>query len=251
MFHDPRIRRVIARRHRNRFDSAADRRPDTLRDHHVCRLNDRLKAGIAEPVHRHPRRGHRKAGSQRRDARNVVTLRSVRLAAAENHLFDFRRVELRRPGEDIADAVRGQIIGPGDVERATMRLGQRRPPARDDHGFSHSAPLLRAKGPPGPPACNLVEARNRRVGVSGLRSIPWPHAQGHRDARSVSRVELTGHIRDEQEPLRRAAELGGDAPVAVGRRPSRQPPCRSTARCTGQIAIRRGAEDQPLRQLAA
>ena len=62
---------------------------------HVRGLRDRLKTGRAEAVHREARRRHRQAGAQRRDARDVVPLHTVRLTAAQDHVLDFSRDRAR------------------------------------------------------------------------------------------------------------------------------------------------------------
>jgi hypothetical protein len=62
---------------------------------------------------------------------------AMRIGTTENHIFDFSRVKLRRFGQDLLNAMRGQIIWPRHVERAAKRLGQRSPRAGDDDGFSH------------------------------------------------------------------------------------------------------------------
>ena len=85
-----------------------------------------------------PGHGDRQPGADGGDAGHVHALRAVGLAAAEDHVFDLGRVELRHLAEHVRDAVGGQVVGPGQVERAAKRLGQRRPRAGNDDGFSHS-----------------------------------------------------------------------------------------------------------------
>src|SRR5205814_1510638 len=76
-------------------------------------------------------------GAQRGDARDVVALRAVRLAAAEDHLFHFLGIEPRRLAEHVLDGVGGEIVGTRHVEAATVRLRERCARAGDDDRFSH------------------------------------------------------------------------------------------------------------------
>jgi hypothetical protein len=103
----------------------------------VGRHRNGLQAGRAEPVHGGAGRRHRQPGAHRRHARDVVALRPVRLAAAEDHVLHFLHVELRHLTEGVLDAMRGEIVGPGQVERSAERLRKGRSRAGDDDGFSH------------------------------------------------------------------------------------------------------------------
>jgi hypothetical protein len=62
----------------------------------------------------------------------------VRLAAAEDHVLDLRRGELRHLAQDVPDAVGGQVVRSRQVERPAMGLGQGRPAAGDHDGFSQA-----------------------------------------------------------------------------------------------------------------
>ena len=187
---DPRVRRVIALHHRDRLDSAADRGFRAFVHNHVRRLDDRLQTGIAEAVHSRARRRHRQAGSQRRDARNVVTLRPVRLSAAENDFFDFGSVELRHLAQHIGDAVRREIIGAGHIERAAMRLGQRRPTAGDNDGFSHDSHI----------SWHAMSADARPVRPT--EQLDWErfgsHIRAHLDPATVPGLDLSQPMSVEQ-----------------------------------------------------
>jgi hypothetical protein len=66
-----------------------------------------------------------------------VALGTVRLAAAQDDVLDFLLVELRRLAEHVGDAVRCQVRRQRHVERAALRLGERRTGAGDDDSFSH------------------------------------------------------------------------------------------------------------------
>ena len=71
------------------------------------------------------------------DAGHVLPLLPGRLGAAEDDVADLGRVDLRHLAEHVADAVRGQIVGAAQVERAAERLRQRSARAGNDDGFSH------------------------------------------------------------------------------------------------------------------
>ena len=85
---------------------------------------------------------HRQPGADRRDARDVVPLRALGEAAAEDDVLDLGRIELRHFPQHVGDAVCGQVVGPGQVERTAKRLRQRRPRTGDDNGLAHN--LLRS-----------------------------------------------------------------------------------------------------------
>src|SRR3989454_10990188 len=79
---------------RSRLDAAADHDVGAVVDDVVGRDRDRLEPRGAEAVHREATDAHREPGADRRDARDVVALRAVGLAAAEN------RSEERRVGKE-------------------------------------------------------------------------------------------------------------------------------------------------------
>ncbi len=133
----PRIGGAVAHHHRDRFNAAAEDRVSAFLHDHVRGLHDRLQARVAESVHREAGRGDRQSGAKRRHACDVVPLRAMRLAAAEDHVLDYRRIELRHFAQDIGNAMTGEIIGTGHVERPAVCLRQRRAAAGDHDGFSH------------------------------------------------------------------------------------------------------------------
>src|SRR5439155_221250 len=137
----PGVRVAVALGHRDRFHAAADHDVGAVVDDVVRGDRDGLEARGAEAVQREPGDRHREPRAHRRHAGDVVALRAVRLAAAHDHVLDLFRVELRHLAEDVLDAVGGEIVGAREVERATERLGERRPRAGDDDGFSHDGLL--------------------------------------------------------------------------------------------------------------
>src|SRR4029450_12768189 len=64
-----------------------------------------------------------------------------RVAAAPDHFPARFRVELRDLAQDVLDCMGREVVGPGEIERAAERLGQRRPRAGDEDGFSHEGLL--------------------------------------------------------------------------------------------------------------
>src|SRR4029450_9484045 len=67
-----------------------------------------------------------------------MPLRTMWLTASQDHFFDLGSADLRRLLQHMLNAMGGKIVRPRQVERSSMRLGQRRPAARDDDGFSRS-----------------------------------------------------------------------------------------------------------------
>ena len=86
---------VIADDEADAFHAAADRRVRAFIHDLMGHHRNRLQTGRAEPVHRNRRDRDRQTRQQRRHSRDIVALHSVRLAAAENDVFDFFRIQLR------------------------------------------------------------------------------------------------------------------------------------------------------------
>ncbi len=128
---------VIANDQADAFHAAADGRVRAFADDLVSRHRNRLQAGRTEPIHGDRRGRNRQTGQQRGHAGDVVALHAVRLAAAENDVFDLLRIELRRFAQHILDAMRGQLVRPRHVEGAAKRF--RKPGSRTGnyYGFSH------------------------------------------------------------------------------------------------------------------
>ena len=104
------------------------------------------KPGRAEAIDRRPGHGHRQAGADRGDAGHVRALRAFGIGAAQENVFDLGRIELRHLLEHVRDAMRGQIVGPGQIERTAKTLGQRRARAGNHDGFSHRSNLPETEG---------------------------------------------------------------------------------------------------------
>ena len=104
----------------------------------VSRQRDGLQARRTKAIDRGPRHGHRQARANRGHASHVGSLRAFGIGTA--HDTHPRSRQGRVTGSFLStsrDAMRGQIIGPGQVERTAKALGQRRARAGDHDGFSH------------------------------------------------------------------------------------------------------------------
>ena len=73
---------------------------------------------------------------KRRDARHVRPLLAFGISAADDHVLDLGRADLRHPLEDRLDAVGHHVVRPRDIERTAERLGQRRPQTFNDNSFA-------------------------------------------------------------------------------------------------------------------
>jgi hypothetical protein len=91
-------------------------------DNLVRRHGNRLQARRTEPVHGGRRHGNRQTGQHGGDPGHILSLRSVRLGAAEYHVLHFARVELRNGVQHGLNAVRGQVVRPGRIKRAAKRF---------------------------------------------------------------------------------------------------------------------------------
>ena len=81
---------VVANDQTDGFHAAADGGLGAFAHDLVRGHRNGLQAGRTEAVHGDGGGRNREAGEQRRHARDVVALHAVRLAAAEDHVFDFR-----------------------------------------------------------------------------------------------------------------------------------------------------------------
>ena len=145
VLHQPGIEDVflvpVVLQHGDRFGAAGHDDVGALVHDLVRAERDRLQTRRAEPVDRRARRGHRQPGQHRGVSRHVEALRSLRERAAENHVFDLGGVELRNLLQEVLDAHRREIVGPGQVEGAPERLGHGRAGAGDDYCFTHEVLL--------------------------------------------------------------------------------------------------------------
>ena len=64
------------------------------------------------------------------------------ICTAEDHVFNFSRIKLRHLGQNLLNAMRREVIRPRQVKRPAKRLGQWRPRAGNDNGFSHERLIL-------------------------------------------------------------------------------------------------------------
>ncbi len=160
-FLENRIRAIVALRHANALDAATDRRVHPFIHDLVRDQRDGLQSGRAESIDRGPGNRCGQTGEHGGDARDIVPLRTMRLAAAENHVFDLCWIELRRFAQNIFDAMRGQLIRTRDVERPAKRFSQRGTRTGNYHCFSHASPKCSSLQET---AANCAKERESRLG---------------------------------------------------------------------------------------
>ena len=127
---------VAARDQRDAFDAAADRHVGALVEDLVGGHRDGLQAGGAEAVDGRAGDRPRQSGPNPRDAGDVHALLAFRITAADDHVFNLGRIELRHAFEHRLDAVGDQVVRPRQVERAAERFRQRRSQTCDNDGFT-------------------------------------------------------------------------------------------------------------------
>ena len=84
------------------------------------------RPGRAEAVDRRAGDRRRQPGADGGHAGDVHPLLTFRVAAADDHVFDLGRIELRRPAST-ADAVGDHVVRPRHIERTAERFRQRVP----------------------------------------------------------------------------------------------------------------------------
>jgi hypothetical protein len=104
---------VVPGQHGNAFDAAADGSVNTLVRDLVSGDGDGLEAGGAEAIDGCAGYAGREAGEHGAGAADVVALRAIGLAASEDYVFDFGRVESGSFFEDVPYAMSSEIFGAG------------------------------------------------------------------------------------------------------------------------------------------
>ena len=116
-----------------------------------------LEARRAEAVHGHRRHAHRQAGPQHGDAGHVHALLAFGEGAAQDHIVDGGRVELRHPLQEALDEEPHQFVGPGVAQSAPPRPAHRSAVGvgyDDSSAHCSSAPLPASSAAACPfPAC--------------------------------------------------------------------------------------------------
>src|SRR6266481_1858057 len=130
---------AVALRHADAFHAAAHRRVGPFMDDLVRRHGNGVQSRGAEAVDGGSANRSGQTGQHGRDARDVVALGTMRLAAAQNDIFDLFGIELRSFAQHILNAMRGEFIRTRDVERSAKGFGECGPRAGYDNGFSHAA----------------------------------------------------------------------------------------------------------------
>jgi hypothetical protein len=100
-------------------------------------LDDGLQAGGAEAIDGDAGHFDRQTGAENGKAGDVPALLALRLSAAEDHVFDFGRVEAGNPIQGSAHGQRGEIVGASSGESALGGAAYRGANGADDDGFRH------------------------------------------------------------------------------------------------------------------
>ena len=127
---------------RDRLDAGGDIDVALARLDRVERHPRRLERGGAEAVDRRSRHAVRELREQRRAAGEVHPLLLLREAAADDHVDDVLRLELRHLRHRLADREGEQVVGALVDQRALAGAPDRGADGADDHGFGHVS-LLR------------------------------------------------------------------------------------------------------------
>jgi hypothetical protein len=124
-------------RHRDALHAPADRCIDTFVDDLMRGRSNGLQTRGAEAIDGSACDGWRKAGQHGRNARDVLTLWTVRLAAAENDVLYFVGVEVWRLGHNVPKAMCSEIFRTRQIERAPKGFGKCGPRTGNHNHFSH------------------------------------------------------------------------------------------------------------------
>src|SRR5271154_2227560 len=107
---------AIAREHGDALDAASDDGIDTFIHDLMSRNGDSLQAGRTETIDGGASNGSRKACQHGGSSPDVLALCSVRLAAAQDYVFNFRSVKIRSFAQDIFNAVSDEVFRTGQIE---------------------------------------------------------------------------------------------------------------------------------------
>src|SRR5215470_1390149 len=143
---DPRVGIAVALHHADALEPAADGGLGSAHDDLVGGHGDGLEPRRAEAVDGGAGHADGKAGAEERDARHVVALGAVGLGAAHDHVLDLTLVELGNLTQRVLDAMGGEVVRAGHVERPPERLGERGAGAGDDDSLSHRGSFLGSAG---------------------------------------------------------------------------------------------------------
>src|SRR5215831_16746357 len=143
---DPRVGIAVALHHADALESAANGGLGPSQDDLMGGHGDGLEPRRAEAVDGGAGHGDGEAGAEERDARHVVALGAVGLGAAHDHVLDLTLVELGNLTQRVLDAMGGEVVRPGHVERPPERLGERGTGAGDDDSLSHRDSFLGSAG---------------------------------------------------------------------------------------------------------
>src|SRR5262249_14582589 len=144
--HQPRVQLLcvlrVAGDLRRRLDAGRDEGVALAGLDRVERHPDRLQARRAEAVDGRSRDLLGKACEEHRAPGEIHPLLLLREAAADHHVHDLGRVELRHLLDRGADRERHEVVGAHVDERALVGSSDRRPRRVDDDGFGHQTNAL-------------------------------------------------------------------------------------------------------------
>ena len=115
-FLEHRIGTTVAWYHADTFDTATDGRIDSFILDLVRCERDGLQAGRAKTIDRSTRDCGRQPGQHGGNARNVVSLGTVRLRASQDYIFNLVGIEFGRLAQRVLDAMGGKFVRASNVE---------------------------------------------------------------------------------------------------------------------------------------
>src|SRR5215831_663480 len=143
---DPRVGIAVALHHADALEPAANSGFGPAHDDLMRRHGDGLEPRRAEAVDGGAGHGDGEASAEEGDARHVVALGAVGLGTAHDHVLDLTLVELGNLAQHVLDAMGGEVVRAGHVERSPERLGERGAGAGDDDSLSHRGSFLGSAG---------------------------------------------------------------------------------------------------------
>ena len=148
LIHQRGIRRNLVAAHRHQAHRLGAARHDGRCEpaHHALRgVGDGLQAGGAEAVHRHGGGGHRDAGTQAGNPRDVHPLFRFGHRASENHVVHIGGIDVPRAAQRFGDDRRREIVRAGTAKRSPSRLADGGARGRYDNGVFHKSPSPRLR----------------------------------------------------------------------------------------------------------
>ena len=140
LIHQRGIRRnlVAAHRHQAHRLGAAGHDGRCEPTHHALRgVGDGLQTGRAEAIHRHGGGGHRDAGTQAGNPRDVHPLFRFGHRTSQNHVVHIGGIDVPGAAQRFGDDRRGEIVRARAAKRPRARLADGGARGRYDNGVFH------------------------------------------------------------------------------------------------------------------